>query len=150
MIVQLICTVLHILWCYIFVDVLGFGVRGTGFATVLTQFINLIATAALVRFFTNERLRKEAWFLPTRSCFDFQGLYSFMKLGVPSIGMLCLEWWGFEFMTLFSAWISMDATAAQIVILNTAVIAFMPALGLQYAASVLIGQAIGAMQVQEA
>lgn len=58
--------------------------------------------------------------------------------------MLCLEWWAFELMTMFSAWISMDATAAQIVILNTACIAFMPALGLQYAASVLIGKAIGA------
>ena len=67
-----------------------------------------------------------------------------MKLGVPSIGMLCLEWWGFELMTLFSAWLSLDAVAAQIVILNTAVIAFMPGMGLQYAASVLIGQAIGA------
>jgi len=71
MIVQLICTVLHILWCYIFVDVLDFGVRGAGFATVVTWFINLIATVVLVRFFTTERLRKEAWFLPTRACFDF-------------------------------------------------------------------------------
>jgi MATE family multidrug resistance protein len=139
MLVQMGCTILHIFWCYLFVDVFNLEVQGTGFATVVTYFINLIALHVYVPFFTSDRLRKEAWFLPNRACFDLKGLMEFMKLGIPSIGMQCLEWWGFELMTLFSAWISMEATAAQIITLNTAVIAFMPILGIHYASSVVIG-----------
>jgi Na+-driven multidrug efflux pump len=58
--------------------------------------------------------------------------------------MFCLEWWSFELLTLYSAYISMRATAVNVIILNIAIISFMPALGMQYAASALIGQNIGA------
>lgn len=68
-----------------------------------------------------------------------QGLLDYLKLGLPSIGMVCLEWWSFEIMTLFAAYTSLTATASQIILLNTAVITFMPALGLQQGGSTLIG-----------
>jgi MATE family multidrug resistance protein len=101
-------------------------------------------------YFTDERLRREAWFFPTAASFKIDGLIQFMKLGLPSIGMLCLEWWSFELMTLYSAFISMKATAVQIIILNTAVITFMPAVGLHIAAATLVGRYIGAQNVPAA
>jgi MATE family multidrug resistance protein len=139
MLIQITCTFMHILWCYLFVDVWLFGVRGPAYATVLTYAINLVALYVYTERFTSERLRREAWFLPDRACFDRKGLSQYMIMAVPSIGMLCLEWWSFELMTLYSAFISMQATAAQIISLNTAVISFMPAFGIQYAVSALIG-----------
>jgi Na+-driven multidrug efflux pump len=66
-----------------------------------------------------------------------------MSLGLPSISMLCLEWWSFELMILYSAYISLQATAAQILLFNTLVICFMPAMGLQYAATTVIARSIG-------
>jgi MATE family multidrug resistance protein len=69
---------------------------------------------------------------------------NYFKLGIPSTGMLCLEWWAFEIMTLFAAYISMNATAVQVIIINIAGLIFMPFLGLQASASVLVGKRIGA------
>jgi MATE family multidrug resistance protein len=58
--------------------------------------------------------------------------------------MLCLEWWAYEIMTVFAAYISLKATAAQVILINLASLFFMPVLGLQISASVLVGQRIGA------
>lgn len=97
---------------------------------MITFGTNLIGYHIYSGNFTDEKLRKEAWFLPNKECFDIQGLITFLKMGIPSIGMICLEWWSFEILILFSAYISMTATSANIIVLNTAVTSFMPALGL--------------------
>ena len=90
-----------------------------------------------------------AWFIPFRAdvkseCFDKNGLIDYFKEGIPSIGMLSLEWWAYEIMTVFAAYISLKATAAQVILINLASLFFMPVLGLQISASVLVGQRIGA------
>jgi hypothetical protein len=33
-------------------------------------------------------------------------------IGIPSAGLLCLEWWAFEIITLLSGYISVEAVAA--------------------------------------
>jgi MATE family multidrug resistance protein len=77
-------------------------------------------------------------------CFEIKGLIQYFKLGIPSTGMLCLEWWAFEIMTLLAAYISLTATAVQVIMMNMAALIFMPILGLQASASVLVGKRIGA------
>ena len=72
-------------------------------------------------------------------CFDKKGLIDYFKLGIPSTGMLCLEWWSFEIMTVFAAYISLSATASQVIMMNMAALFFMPSLGLQTAGSILVG-----------
>lgn len=57
--------------------------------------------------------------------------------------MLCLEWWSFEVLAFMAGYISVDATAAHVVILNTHVVIIMVPLGAQVAATVLVGQAMG-------
>ncbi len=47
-------------------------------------------------------------------------------------------------MTLLAAYISMNATAVQVIMMNMAALIFMPVLGLQASASVLVGKRIGA------
>jgi hypothetical protein len=79
--------------------------------------------------------KEKAWFHPFRAdvkseSFDKKGLIDYFKLGIPSTGMLCLEWWAFEIMTLFAAYISLTATASQVIVLNVAALFFMPILGL--------------------
>ena len=73
-----------------------------------------------------------------------------MKMAIPSISMTCMEWWSFEILAFFAAYISMTAISANVIILNTAVIAFMFALGIQYAASTLVGKSIGESNILKA
>ena len=71
-------------------------------------------------------------------------------MGIPSCAMVSLEWWCFEVMTFMSAYISVDATAVQAIACNTCILSFMGALGVQTAASTLIGNQIGARNIPTA
>lgn len=53
--------------------------------------------------------------------------------------MLCLEWWSFEILAIMAGYISLESTAAHVVVLNTHVVVIMIPLGAQIAASVLVG-----------
>ena len=44
MLISIVCTFLHIFWCYVFVDIFNMGVQGTATATVLSYLINMVAT----------------------------------------------------------------------------------------------------------
>lgn len=144
MIIQLITLPLHILWCYLLTDYYDWGVKGTAIASSITSFTNFVLFWGFSSMMTKEKLRKESWFLPKnhtelKECINSKGLWEFVKLGLSSMGTICLEWWSFELMMLFSSYISVKATATQIVIMNTCSLCFMLPLGLQIAASVLVG-----------
>lgn len=81
-------------------------IQGTALATCLTHFLNLVAFAIYTEKFTCDKVRKEAWFLPTKETLDLSGLLSYLKLGLPSTGMVCLEWWSIEVMTFLTGFIS--------------------------------------------
>lgn len=111
MLIQIGSTVIHIFWCWLFVDYLGYEMKGTAMATCVTNILNLIVLHFYTIRCTDDRVTKEAYKLPTRESFDLKGLKEYMTLGLPSIGMICLEWWSFEIMTLYSALIGLVATA---------------------------------------
>jgi len=43
--------------------------------------------------------------------------------------MLCLEWWSFEVLAIMAGYISVDATGAHVIIINTHVVIIMAPLG---------------------
>jgi len=47
---------------------------------------------------------KEAWFFPNKE--SFKGLQEYMKIGIPSIGLICMELWCVELMALVAGYIS--------------------------------------------
>ena len=51
-------------------------------------------------------------------------------MGAYSAAMLCVSWWAFEIMTLISGFISVEAVATQIIMINTAFLIFMFPLGI--------------------
>lgn len=57
--------------------------------------------------------------------------------------MLCFEWWAFEFLAIFSGYISVAALAAEVVIINLVAFIFMMPLGISFAASSLVGYYVG-------
>jgi MATE family multidrug resistance protein len=71
---------------------------------------------------------KESWFLPDKTCFI--GLLEFLKFGIPSAAMLCIEWWSFEIMSFLSGYISVNAMAAQVIVVNISFVFFMIPMGI--------------------
>ena len=57
--------------------------------------------------------------------------------------MLCFEWWCFEVLAIFAGMLSTEELAAQIAIINIIGLMYMIPLGVQFAASSLVGIEIG-------
>ncbi|KNC47512.1 solute carrier family 47 [Thecamonas trahens ATCC 50062] len=76
----------------------------------------------------------------------FRDWAPFLRLGVPGLAMLCLEWWAFEVLALEAGRLSTADLAAQVVVLNIASLAFMVPLGQSVAVSTLVGNFLGAAQ----
>lgn len=57
--------------------------------------------------------------------------------------MLCLEWGGLEILALVASIISVDATGAQIIMLNTFVVLMMVPFGGQVGTIVCVGKSMG-------
>jgi Na+-driven multidrug efflux pump len=72
------------------------------------------------------------------------GFIEFLKFGINSIGLVCLDWWSFEFLVLFAAGISVNSIAVQVIVLNNANMFLMPHAALTVSSELLIGECIGA------
>jgi len=107
MFIQVVTTSFHLLWCHLFVNVLGMGIAGTGAAYSLTNLINIIATQL---YMTRIPALREACIWPSAE--SFTGFRSFMKLGLPSMAVIFLEQTAFELLLLLGGYVGMKASAA--------------------------------------
>lgn len=119
------------------------GISGVGIAGSVS---NLVVYLCLLKYTSIIPDIQEALSWPSSS--SFTGLEDYLRIGIPSALMLCIEWWAFEVMTLVTGYISVDAQASQVVILNIIALMFMFSLGLQQAAASTIGQCIGSSDVK--
>lgn len=77
---------------------------------------------------TNDNSIKQSFFFfPNKE--SFVNLASYLRVAIPSLTMLCLEWWSFEVLAFMAGRISLEATAAHVVVLNTHVVIIMIPLG---------------------
>ena len=134
---------LHIAWCFFLVDYFDMGLRGLALATSITSFTGFISLTIYTSRFTDDNLRLITWYVPATKkqwmeVLDKQGLKEYTIFGFSSMGTICLEWWSFECMMLLSSYISVKATATQIIIMNTCSLFYMLPLGLQISSSVLV------------
>lgn len=68
---------------------------------------------------------------------------SYIKLALPTTGLMCIEWWAFEFIVIFAGILGVKELAAQVAIMNVNGFVFMFPLGVQFAASGLVGNQLG-------
>lgn len=64
--------------------------------------------------------------------------------------MLCFEWWVFELLAIFSGLMSVDALAAEVIVVNLVTLIFMVPLGTAYAASAFTGYFLGQQKIDKA
>uniref|UniRef100_A0A6Q2X2I8 Multidrug and toxin extrusion protein n=1 Tax=Esox lucius TaxID=8010 RepID=A0A6Q2X2I8_ESOLU len=113
--------------------------RGSAAANALSQ---LYICSFLFAYIVWKKLHMKTWGGWTTEALQDWG--SYMKLAIPSTLMLCFEWWIYELGGFLAGMLSEVDLAAQHVVIMLAFINYMFPLGIQAAACVRVGNALGA------
>ncbi|XP_038570314.1 multidrug and toxin extrusion protein 1-like [Micropterus salmoides] len=130
---------------YVFLYRLDLGVAGSAAANAISQY--LLAVFLYV-YICCRGLHKATWGGWSLDCLQEWG--PFIQLAIPSMLMLCLEWWMFEVGGFLAGLISEAELGAQSIIYELSVVAYMSPLGFAAAASVRVGNALGAGNIEQA
>ncbi|KAJ8267207.1 hypothetical protein GJAV_G00139780 [Gymnothorax javanicus] len=130
---------------YIFLYVLDLGVGGSAASNAISQ---LSLAVFLFVYIHWKGLHKKTWGGWSKEC--LQEWDTFINLAIPSMLMLCLEWWTYELGGFLAGIINEVELGAQAVAYQIGVISFMCPLGFSVAASVRVGNALGAGKTAEA
>ncbi|KAL1189946.1 Protein DETOXIFICATION 14 [Cardamine amara subsp. amara] len=87
----------HVVLCWILVFKFGFGNIGAATAISISYWLNVIVLG-LYMTFSSSCSKSRA----TISMSAFKGMGEFIRFGIPSASMICLEWWSFEFLVMLS------------------------------------------------
>ena len=104
-------TILHVLWCYLFVVRMQLAVIGLGMATSLTYLVMFLMITLYARCVSRI---SDALFCFERDVFSGWGEY--FKLGVPAMIMICAEDWAFQIMTFLAGIMGVKYQAAMVII----------------------------------
>ncbi|XP_005803125.1 multidrug and toxin extrusion protein 1-like [Xiphophorus maculatus] len=138
-------NVLNAIINYVFLYPLNMGVAGSAVANAISQYVLAVILFAYICL---KGLHKATWGGWSLDCLQEWG--SFIQLAIPSMLMLCLEWWIFEVGGFLAGVISEVELGANSVIYELAIIAYMFPLGFAAAASVRVGNALGAGNIEQA
>uniref|UniRef100_A0A8D0D136 Multidrug and toxin extrusion protein n=1 Tax=Sander lucioperca TaxID=283035 RepID=A0A8D0D136_SANLU len=138
-------NVLNLIINYIFLNRLDLGVAGSAAANTISQYALAVF---LFVYICSRGLHKATWDGWSKDCLQEWG--PFLLLAIPSMLMHCLEWWLFEISGFLAGIISEVELGAQSIAYELAVIAYMFPMGCSVAASVRVGNALGAGNTEQA
>jgi MATE family multidrug resistance protein len=90
-------SVLHLLWCHIFINVLDLGVSGAAYSLMLTQTLNFLLSTAYIYYVDP---LPGTFFKLNADC--FVGWKEYLNLGVPIILSGFSDWMGFEIQAIIA------------------------------------------------
>ncbi|CAH2222677.1 multidrug and toxin extrusion 2-like [Pelobates cultripes] len=125
--------------------VLELGVAGSAAANTISQYAMCIL---LFTYIWVKKLHVETWGGWSTDCLQEWG--QFIQLAIPSMLMLCIEWWSFEIGGFLAGLISVVELGAQAVMLELVAALFTIPFGFSVAASMRIGNALGARNIEQA
>ena len=131
-------TALHVAWCYLLIVKWGMGITGASIAICITYSTNFLALACYTGFI--DVSERAIWTIDSQA---FKDWYGYLKIGIPGALMIILDMWCYEIITLLSGYLSIEATAAQIILNNIQIFFLQLALGISIAASTMIGSSVG-------
>lgn len=143
--IQAFTLALHLIMCWVFIVHLGMRENGAILATNITYILNMLIIDTCCYFIPKFR---RAWKMPDKRVFD--NMWDYFKVGLPGACMLCFEWWCFELLAIFSGLMSVEALAAEVIIVNLVSFIFMVPLGISMAASSLTGVYLGLEMISHA
>ncbi|KAL3042901.1 hypothetical protein OYC64_020757 [Pagothenia borchgrevinki] len=138
-------NILNVIINYIFLNRLDLGVTGSAAANAISQYSLAVFLFVYICF---RGLHKATWDGWSAECLQEWG--PFLRLAIPSMVMLCLEWWLYEIAGFLAGIISEVELGAQSIVYQLAAIAYMFPMGISVAASVRVGNALGAGNTEQA
>ncbi|KAM5180668.1 multidrug and toxin extrusion protein 1-like [Mantella aurantiaca] len=144
-VVSIISNIINALVNYVFLFVLGLGVMGSAWANTIAQFSQALLLFLYIRL---KKLHVHTWGGWSIGC--LQDWNTFVTLAVPSMLMVCIEWWTYEIGSFLVGLISVVELGAQSVIYQVVTIAYMIPYGISMATSVRMGNALGAGDIEQA
>jgi MATE family multidrug resistance protein len=117
------------------------GLVGAGLAGSI---VRLLLPALLLGLIFAVGLHRPAWTRWQRESFDWHRIARIVRLGLPVGIQFGLEVWAFQIATLLSGSLGEASLGAHAIVLNLASLSFMFPLGISTAASVRVGNLIGA------
>ncbi|KAH1179081.1 hypothetical protein KIL84_000412 [Mauremys mutica] len=130
---------------YVFLYVLDLGVMGSAWANTIAQYAQAIF---LFLYIVAKKLHVETWGGWSSEC--LQEWDTFTTLAVPSMLMICIEWWTYEIGSFLIGLLSVVELSAQSIIYEVSTVSYMIHYGLCIAVSVQVGNALGAGNPEEA
>nr|XP_046259015.1 multidrug and toxin extrusion protein 1-like isoform X2 [Scatophagus argus] len=130
---------------FIFLYSLDLGVAGSAAANAISQYLLALF---LYLYICWRGLHKATWAGWSLDCLQEWG--PFLRLAIPSMLMICLSWWIFEIGGFLAGVINEVELGAQSMVYQLCIIAYMFPLGFSAAASVRVGNALGAGNIEQA
>ncbi|CAM6117236.1 unnamed protein product [Calypogeia fissa] len=148
MLCSLVSALLHPFVCYTYIYLLDFGFVGGALATT-TSYMFLFILLLSYTIFSGKCGQCWGGFA-IRDAFGSVKLY--LNLAVPSVVMICFEWWSFELLVLSSGLLPKPSLELSLltVSLNTVNLTDMIPLGLCVAASIRVSNELGANRPDKA
>ncbi|XP_047612648.1 multidrug and toxin extrusion protein 2-like isoform X2 [Phacochoerus africanus] len=141
----IVANVLNVGMNALLLSALDLGMQGSAWANTTSQFF---LCALLFLYLRWKKIHVDTWGGWTMDCFQEWG--SFIQLAIPSMFMVCIEWWTFEVGTFLAGLISVTELGAQAVVYELVTAAYTVPLGFGVAASVRVGNALGAGNPEQA
>ncbi|XP_057216530.1 multidrug and toxin extrusion protein 1-like [Triplophysa rosa] len=138
-------NVLNVLINYIFLHLLDLGVAGSAAANTISQYSLAVFLYVYIRW---RDLHKATWSGWSRDC--LQEWSGFICLALPSMLMLCVEWWAYDIGGFLAGLIGETELGAQSILYELANITYMFPLGFAVATGVRVGNALGAGNTEQA
>uniref|UniRef100_A0A4W6BV50 Multidrug and toxin extrusion protein n=1 Tax=Lates calcarifer TaxID=8187 RepID=A0A4W6BV50_LATCA len=140
-----VVNLLNALFNYIVLYALNLGVAGSAVANTISQFS---MSGILYAYIKWRGLHKATWGGWSKEC--LQDWTSFIHLAIPSMAMLCVEWWTYEIGSFLAGLISEVELGAQSVVYQLANVAYIFPMGFSVAGSVRVGNSLGAGETEQA
>jgi MATE family multidrug resistance protein len=131
MVATLLANAVNVVLDYLFIFVVGLGVAGAAWSTVIAHGVELSVLS-----FTCGRAM--------RSRFQWRHVTALWQVGFPTATQFLMEFGSFAVLSAIISSMSEVEMAAHLIALHTIHFSFLPALAIGEAGSVLVGQAVGA------
>lgn len=139
LVIQTCTAVAHIIVCYLLVVTLNLGAGGSLISFSVTYGLNFLFIYLYADW--NNLIHSEAYLFAKE---NVQDINLYLKYGIPSALVLCLEWWCFEVLNVFGGWIGVEALDATVGMSSFINLLSMIPIGISESAAILVGNCIGA------
>uniref|UniRef100_A0A665TK02 Solute carrier family 47 member 3 n=1 Tax=Echeneis naucrates TaxID=173247 RepID=A0A665TK02_ECHNA len=138
-----VVNLLNALINYIVLHVVNMGVIGSALANTISQFAMV---GLLYVYIMWQGLHKATWGGWSKECLQDWG--PFLRLAIPGMVMMCVEWWTYEIGGFLAGLISEVEIGTQAIVYELANVAYVFPLGFSVAGSVRVGNALGAGETE--